>query len=96
MTKAELFRYLAERSGLTRRAAPRVAAAPETPKPPHRHNESERAARKAQYALEDSAGRPSRKSTRGSSNRQKNDVRFRMQRQTREAQSSSRPRSPPR
>jgi len=91
MTKAELFRYIAERSGLKRTAAPRTAPATAAV-PPHRHNESDRAARKAQYALEDSAGRPSRKSTRKSSNRQKNDVRFRMQRQTREAQSASRPR----
>ncbi len=91
MTKAELFRYLAERSGLKRAAATRTT--PAIPAvPPHRHNESERASRKAQYALEDSAGRPSRKSTRKSSNRQKNDVRFRMQRQTREAQGASRPR----
>ncbi len=92
MTKAELFRYLAERSGPKRAAAPRVAAPVPAAVPPHRHNESDRAARKAQYALEDSTGRPSRKSTRKSSNRQKNDVRFRMQRQTREAQSASRPR----
>lgn len=91
MTKAELFRYLAERSGLKRAAASRTAPVAAVV-PPHRHNESDRAARKAQYALEDSAGRPSRKSTRKSSNRQKNDVRFRMQRQTREAQSASRPR----
>ena len=92
MTKAELFRYLAERSGLKRTAAPKPAV-PAAPKPPHRHNESQRAARKAQYALEDSVGRPSRKSTRGSSNRQKNDVRSRMQRQTREVTPSSRPRN---
>ena len=90
MTKAELFRYLAERSGLKRSATPSRAAPPEAGA--HRHNESQRAARNAQYALEDSAGRPSRKSTRGSSNRQKNDVQFRMKRQTREVQPSGRQR----
>jgi hypothetical protein len=89
MTKAELFRYLTERSGTKR--SPAKGRTPPTAAQ-HRHNESERAARNAPYALEDSVGRPSRKSTRGSSNRQKNDVQFRMKRQTREVQPSSRPR----
>ena len=41
------------------------------------HHESERAGKHAVYALEDSpGGRPSRKSTRKSSNRQKNDRQF--------------------
>ncbi|HEY6559557.1 MAG TPA: hypothetical protein VI072_19880 [Polyangiaceae bacterium] len=37
------------------------------------HNESLAAGRKASYALEESAGKPSRKSTRGSANRMKAD-----------------------
>lgn len=92
MTKAELFRYMTERSGVKRIAAPKESPPVDASGLPHRHNESVRAARNAAYALEDSVGRPSRKSTRGSSNRQKNDVQFRMRRQTREVQPSSRPR----
>lgn len=93
MTKAESFRYHAERSGLKRAATPKSVPGGSAAVPPHRHNESERASRKALYALEDSATRPSRKSTRKASNRQKNDVQFRMKRQTSELQPGSKPRA---
>jgi len=50
------------------------------------HHEPVRAGKSAAYALEDApGGRPSRKSTRKSSNRQKTDVQFRMKRQVSEA-----------
>ena len=84
MTKAELFRYLAERAGAKRTppASRRVARdGAATTKP---HNVSFRAAKNASFALEVSAGRPSRKSTRKSANRQKNDVQFRMRRRAAE------------
>jgi hypothetical protein len=81
-TKAEWFRYQAERT--------HPPAAPAGPPPlPHREP---RAARKALYALEDSAGRPSRKATRKSSNRSRNDAQMRMKRATAEARPESRPR----
>jgi len=82
-TKAEWFRYLAERTH------PQVAQAPRPPPLPHREP---RAARKALYALEDSAGRPSRKATRKSSNRSRNDAQMRMKRANAEARPESRPR----
>lgn len=85
-TRAELFRWLAERAGPKR--APRKTKAPPGgagPRPPTR------AERKAEYALETSAGRPSRKSTRRSANRQKTDVQFRMKRRTSEARAQDRP-----
>jgi hypothetical protein len=72
-TKAEEFRYWKERSGPKRtkqvKAAPRVEG-----------RESVRAGRKAAYALEDTAGKPSRRSTRKSSNRQKTDSQSRAKR----------------
>jgi len=76
-TKAEWFRYQAERSGPKRAKQVTKKAGPLVPKS---HNEAVRADRKALYALEDVARgkRPSRKSTRKASNRQKTDVAFRM------------------
>jgi hypothetical protein len=78
-TKAEWFRYAEQRShphGAP--AKPRASeAAPRT-------RTSSRAG-KAVYALEASASRPSRKSTRKSANRQKTDVQFRMKRREGEA-----------
>jgi hypothetical protein len=76
-TKAEWFRYQAERSGPKLAKQPRKKAGPLAPKA---HNESAKADQKALYVLEDVAkgARPSRKSTRKASNRQKTDVAFRM------------------
>ena len=84
-TKAEWFRYHEERSG-PKRPKQKKKAAPAKP-----HNVSDRAARKALYALEDRppGQRPSRKSSRKASNRQKTDAQFRMKRGAAE----SRPRS---
>lgn len=81
-TRAELFRYFVERLGPKRPPAA-DRARPEEAAPTH--NASPRAAKKATYALEASAGRPSRKSTRASANRQKNDVQFRMKRRAGES-----------
>jgi hypothetical protein len=84
-TKAEWFRYKQQRSGPKRPKQPRKA----TPDKPH--NVSDRASKKALYALEDAAPgkRPSRKSSRKASNRQKTDAQFRMRRKAGESQSSS-------
>ena len=79
-TKAEWFRYNQQRSG------------PKLPKkakkePPHKpHNVSQKASKKALYALEDAppGTRPSRKSSRKASNRQKTDAQFRMKRKAAE------------
>ena len=78
-TKAEWFRYQAERSGPKRPKQAAQRAGPSEPKP---HNLSPKAERKALYALEDVAPgkRPSRKSTRKASNRQKTDAKFRLTR----------------
>jgi hypothetical protein len=82
-TRSEWFRYEAQR------AHPHGAAPePQRAKGPAAH-ESKRSGKRAIYALEVGAGRPSRKSTRKAANRQKNDVQFRMKR--REAE--TRPRS---
>lgn len=85
MTRAEMFRYLAERSGLKRAKQPRPLTG-EAHRSEEQHNASARAAKHAPYALEPGSGRASRKSTRKSANRQKTDVQFRMKRQVHEAQ----------
>lgn len=100
-TKAEDFRYWAERSApkkakpaarskrqVKASSAPGASATERNAASPH--NESQRAGRKAAYALEDSAGKPSRKSTRGASNRQKTDVQMRIKRRTAEVRPSLR------
>ncbi len=91
-TKAEDFRYEMERSGKKRpKQPPRVRRdlPVDTSKPGVSatdrhpllvHTPSEHAARKAAYALEVSATRPSRLSTRKGANRQKNDSQFRQKR----------------
>jgi hypothetical protein len=79
-TRSELFRYQAERSGSKKRTAGERGETAAT----HGKHEPVRAGKKAVWALEDSAGRPSRKSTRKASNRQKTDVQFRMKQQTAE------------
>ncbi|HEU4382280.1 MAG TPA: hypothetical protein VFR85_02160 [Anaeromyxobacteraceae bacterium] len=84
-TKAEWYRYLAERSGPKKLKQLKKKAGPDEPKP---HNLSKKADRKAQYVLEDHAPgtRPSRKTSRKASNRQKTDVQFRMKREKTEGQ----------
>ncbi len=84
-TRSEWFRYLAERSGpkKAKQAQARGQSDDAAAKP---HNVSARAAKNALYALEPAgAGRPSRKSSRKSANRQKNDVQFRMKRKASES-----------
>ncbi|HEY6098124.1 MAG TPA: hypothetical protein VIW03_01750 [Anaeromyxobacter sp.] len=92
-TKAERFRYEAERSGPKKPKAP--------PRPPRNspvdtslpgksatdrratRKESAAAGRKAMYAFEASGtGRPSRKSTRKAKNRQRTDAQMRVKRRT--------------
>jgi hypothetical protein len=99
-TKAEEFRYWLERSGpkkakkarTPRRSAvdtslPGVSA---TDRKATRPKESLHAGRKAPYVLEDSAGKPSRLSTRKSSNRQKTDSQSRAKRWTAEVRPETR------
>jgi hypothetical protein len=80
-TRAEWFRYNTERSGPKKAKQPKKAAP--GPKP---HNLAGKD-RKALYAFEDFAPgtRPSRKSSRKASNRQKTDAKFRLTRATKEA-----------
>jgi hypothetical protein len=85
MTRAEMFRYLAERSGLKREKQPRSETS-EAHRAGASHNAAARAAKNALYALEPTSGRASRKSTRKSANRQKTDAKFRMKRQVKEVQ----------
>ena len=88
-TKADLFRWQAERSGPKRPKKPRrqrrdvpvntaqpgVSASDRRATLPHK--ESKRAdRRKATYVLEDSEAGPSRRSSRKSSNRQRTDVKM--------------------
>jgi len=80
-TRAEWFRYHAERAG------PKKAKAVKKEKPVGKpHNLSVKADKKALYAFEDVAPgkRPSRKSSRKASNRQKTDAQFRMRREASE------------
>ena len=93
MTRAELYRYLAERSGPKRSPSQQEHRRDPTRRVgPQPRNLSARAGKKAQFALEASAGRPSRKSTRKAANRQKNDIQFRMRRRTCESRTEDRPR----
>ncbi len=88
-TKAEEFRYWQERSGPKKPKSPptgRVGA--EGKKGGAR--ESLHADRKAAYVLEDSAGKPSRLSTRRASNRQKTDSQTRAKRWTAEVRPETR------
>ena len=89
-TKAERFRYQTERSGPKRpKAPPRprrntdvdtskagVSASDKRATSPR--NESSHAGRKAAYKLEESATKPSRKSTRRAANRVKTDSQMRV------------------
>jgi hypothetical protein len=77
-TRAEQFRAQEQRRGGAKKAK-RKNTRPSRPGAPHagRQRASKHAARKATYALEESAGkRPSRKSTRKSANRAKPDASF--------------------
>jgi hypothetical protein len=82
-TKAEEFKYWRERQGPKKekavKASPRAAT-----------RESIHAGRNAAYVLEDSVGKPSRRSTRKSSNRQKTDSQTRAKRWTAEVRPEGR------
>jgi hypothetical protein len=92
-TKAERFRYEAERSGPKKRpkpppkpkrdavidtSLPGVSASDRRAAKPR--NVSDHAGKKAAYILETSATKPSRKSTRRAANRLKNDSQMRVKR----------------
>lgn len=82
-TKSEEFRYWQERSGPKKEKVAR--------EPPHAATrESIHAGKNAAYVLEDSAGKPSRLSTRKSSNRQKTDSQTRAKRWTAEVRPETR------
>jgi hypothetical protein len=70
-TRAEQFRYEAERAGPKR---PKRVPHPARATAGSARSESAHAERKASYTLEDSAGRPSRKSSRKASNHQRTDT----------------------
>ena len=88
-TKAEWFRYQSQRSGPKRSKQLKKKAGPEEPK---MHNLSVRGDRKALFVLEDHAPgtRPSRKTSRKASNRQKTDVQFRLKRRAEEVKPAAR------
>jgi hypothetical protein len=85
-TRAEWFRYHAERSG------PKKPKAEKKAKPAPKPHNLKKGDRKALYAFEDVApgARPSRKSSRKASNRQKTDAQFRMKRGASESAPGSR------
>lgn len=94
-TRAELFRYAQERSGPKKPPKaiekPRRRVGPEDGGTDRvARNESLHAGKRAVFALEDSSGKPSRKSTRKSSNRQKTDVQMRVKRRTQEVRPEAR------
>jgi hypothetical protein len=86
-TKAELFRYAEERSGPK---LPKRAWHQARPAAGRGRSESAHAGRKATYTLEDSAGRPSRKSSRGASHHMRTDAKSQALRRLAEV----RPRAP--
>jgi hypothetical protein len=91
-TKAEWFRYTAERAGPKKASAAKIltlAAALAAKGRTEPHNLATRSGKNAIFALEESAGRPSRKSSRKSSNRQKTNAQFRMKREASEARTST-------
>lgn len=92
-TKAEEFRYWAERSNpkkAKRPPPPRRDVGVDTSKPGVSATDrkvgprkpSLRVAKKAAYALEQGAGRPSRRSTRKATNRQRTDSQMRVKQRT--------------
>lgn len=86
-TRAELFRYQAERSGPKR---PPHVNHPARAATGSARSESAHAERKAAYTLEDSAGRPSRKSSRKASHHLRTDAKSQALRRLAEV----RPRAP--
>jgi hypothetical protein len=103
-TKAQDFRYFTERKGPKKpKAAARPrreeggdasqqgAAAAERRGSGVKLRASKKAGKKAVFALETSAGKPSRKSTRGAANRQKTDAKMRVKRRVAESRPGSRP-----
>jgi hypothetical protein len=93
-TKAEQFRYQAERSGpkkSKRPPSPRGRADGTSEAVPH--NAAPRAAKHAAYALEVTAGgHATRKSSRKAANRQKTDIQFRLKRKVGEGRPGTRAR----
>jgi hypothetical protein len=83
-TKTEWFRYAEQRAHPHDRGS-------RGPAPTGARRSEPARSTKAVYALEECAGRPSRKSTRKSANRQKTDVQFRLKK--REAEVRPRPQS---
>jgi hypothetical protein len=86
-TRAEIFRYDLERSGPKRTKKARHQSRPEAGSA---RSESAHADRKAAYTLEDSAGRPSRKSSRKASHHLRTDAKSQALRRIAEV----RPRAP--
>ena len=101
-TKAEQFRYWTERSGpkkpksppRARRDAPvdtsRAGVSATDRKAGVPRKASIRAGKKAEYVLEVSAGKPSRKSTRKAGNRQRTDTKMLAKRRVQQSRPSSR------
>jgi hypothetical protein len=90
-TRAEWFRYNTERSGPKK---PKTTLRQPRDGKTETHNESDRAAKHAAYALEAAPGaRPSRLSTRKSANRLKTDAQSRIKQRTMESRQGERPRA---
>jgi len=99
-TKAEEHRYWTERSGPKKAKSPprpRRASSVDTSQPGVSASDrraapraSAAAGKKASYALEQTEGRPSRKSTRKGANRQRNDAQMRVKARTAESRPPSR------
>jgi hypothetical protein len=101
-TKAQDFRYFSERTGPKK---PKAPPRPRRDQPGDaepgavsdrrgtgvKRRASKAAGKKAVFALETSAGKPSRKSTRGAANRQKTDAKMRVKRRVSESRPGSRP-----
>lgn len=90
MNRTQWFKYFAERSSLNQKALESTNGHKKQDAKEPAKSGSRRAGKKALYALEVSEGRPSRKSTRKSANRQKNDAQFSMKRRTGEARPEER------
>jgi hypothetical protein len=98
-TKAEEFRYWQQRSGPKKAKQPprprrdvtvdtSMPGVSATDRRAGARHAGIRAGKKALFALETSAGKPSRKSTRKAANRQKTDVQARIKRRTSESRPS--------
>jgi hypothetical protein len=82
-TRSEEFRAAEQRGNSKKRAKPRKGRSKPGSKPSERSREKKHAGRKATVALEESAARPSRKSTRSSANRAKADANFNLREEAR-------------